>query len=386
MKGLLLSIFVFFGFGLYAQSEKDMLEKAKSLLEEKDTVKAIHEYVNILTRYPQSLQATVGLADIYEGQRDYKTAIQYINVSLDVIDNRINDFPNYAFERDKAVLFYMKGKVRNKQGRHEDALDALETALEFNPAFVDAYIEQSRTYFVMNDFPAAESVLRKGLYKFPEEWKVVYNLGVLLMSVEATDSAMAYLYKAVEINPDLPAPYFFLGQHSFENGDYVQAIDYYSFYLNAYPESLQVLYNRATCYMNTEDFYAAISDWSRFLKQDKDNAEVYRNRGMARMHLNDLEEAIEDFDTSIKLNPKSNYAYVNRGFSNYLLRNYGQALNDFQKVNSLYPEYTYGYYYKALVYQKQRKKRKACENLKIAISHGFEENNIDEDLKKMCGL
>ena len=384
MKILFTICIVSIFFAASAQSEAELAREAEKLLQAGDTASAIIGYNKLLEKFPLSLPATVRMMELHEATGEFDKAIQYANISLDLIDYGIQKYGiSLEYEKDLAAVYYLKGKIRMKQSNYWAAIELLEKSIENNDEFSESYSELARAYFETDKAAKAMEVLKKGIRK-AESWKINYNLGVLYTNTKHYDSAKICFLRSLQLNPKMTKPHYFLGTWFFAEEDYENALEHFEEYLSIYPENKEVIYNSATAYMNSELFFEAISMWTRFIKLEGDNSEAYRNRGVANMRISEFVLAIDDLNKSIDIKPSKNYAYVNRGSCYYIQKDYSKAKDDFDIIIRDFNKYPYGYYYRALVLKAQRKKRRSCEDMREAISLGLSEDSIEEGLMEYC--
>ncbi|MDH5603183.1 MAG: tetratricopeptide repeat protein [Cyclobacteriaceae bacterium] len=384
MRILYILVAVLVGFGAFAQTEIEMARMGEQLISKGDTLGGIRSYINLLKRYPQSLPSTVRLMELKEAIGDFDTAIEYANVSLDLIDYNIQQFGHTdENKKDLAAVYYLKGKIRMKQENYWAALELLEKTIENNPEFSEGYSELARAYFETDKPALAMKILKEGIIK-AESWKINYNLGILYTNTKNYDSARACFLRSLDLNPEMLRPHYFLGSWDFANEKYEEATEHYEEYMSKYTDNKEVVYNLATSYMNVEKYYEAISTWTMFLQLEENNVEAYRNRGLSYMYINDFSKAHEDFNKSISLKPANNYAYVNRGSVLYLQGDLNGALDDFDVIIADFPHYSYGYYYRALCYKSKNRKKKSCQDMKEALDLGLSEETMEMELIKYC--
>ena len=122
-----------------------------------------------------------------------------------------------------------------------------------------------------------------------------------------------------------------------EKGNYNEAIEYYSLFLEKYPNSADVYINRGGAKAALEDYGGAIQDYNNAIEINPNDAAAYSNRGNAKADLEDYRGAIQDYNKAIENNPDGVYAYYNRGIAKKNLEDYRGAVQDYNKVIAVKP-------------------------------------------------
>ncbi len=212
--------------------------------------------------------------------------------------------------------------------------------------------------------------------------------------------------------------YFKIGFSSYEEGNYIKAIDYYTRVINSNSKYLQAYFNRGlACYQNK--FYSrAIIDFTKTLELDNNYQAAYYqlglfysntknpeadpdlaifnftkaleikpddimscyNRGVAYLDNKKYEKAILDLDKTIELNPEFADGYFKRALAQLDLGHYDQSITDNTKAIEYYPQYTNAYINRGLTYAKMNIQDKALLDysnaLKISPDNDLAYNNM----------
>lgn len=197
--------------------------------------------------------------------------------------------------------------------------------------------------------------------------------------------------------------FFYKGYNADENGNYLDAINYYTKFINLFPDKTVGYYNRGIAYGNLKEYDKAISDFNRAIEINPEDADAYFKRGNVYKNLLDYSKAISDFNKAIEINPKDDNAYFQRGnvyknlqdhnkaisdyskaieinpedasacynmrgFAHGNLQEYSKAILDFNRVNEINPEDVFAYYMRGNAYYNLDMMSKACEDMKKAYS------------------
>jgi len=124
-------------------------------------------------------------------------------------------------------------------------------------------------------------------------------------------------------------------EDDFKKGDYFNAIDLYSAYLNNAGNNIgnntQAYYKRAIAKNITGDIDGFIADLDEAIKLNSNYSDAYYYRGIGKTKLKDFKGAINDFDVAIKLNPRDFRYYYERGVVEEENNNISDAMIDLEK-------------------------------------------------------
>lgn len=381
-----------------AQDKLDLLFRSEKILGEGDTIRALAAFSETLRLFPQSYAAAMRLAEITSSRKDFKKAIQYCNVALDITDNFIasteasmktlgmalDSSRRYRqFVTDQAYMHYLKGNIRMNQSRNLDAEHEYRRAKILDPNNANIPVALSALLFNIGRVEEAKTEVKIALTIDPTHYKGRLQLSSLYQSTGRTDSAIYHLNQLVAVHNSSAYPNLLLGNIYAEKGEQELAARHYASYIKLDSTSAEVYYRRAVIYTDLQQWNEALADWTKSINIVP-HEDTYRNRGLTYFKMNELEKAIDDFDVALQLAPDQPYTKVNRGYSYYLMGKDKKALNDLEEGLKIVPKYYLGHYFKAMVYLSMRKKKKACLALNEAIELGLPDADIDQHLLKKC--
>ncbi|HEY9788629.1 MAG TPA: tetratricopeptide repeat protein [Candidatus Obscuribacterales bacterium] len=224
---------------------------------------------------------------------------------------------NYLFERDnnrwKCVTepevgapspeeeHCERGNDLSKDGKHAEAIEAYNKAIEINPKSINALLNRSIAF---------ETI---GQHK------------------KAVDD----LTKLIEISPNFVIAYvnraWVYGRHK----EFAEALQDCNKALSLDPKCAAALNNRAAVYNDLGEYDKALDDSTKAIDLAPHLAAAYDTRGVARRHLKQFKLAIEDFNKALTLNPKLGEAYYNRAQTYKDMGDAKNASTDEQKAKEL---------------------------------------------------
>ena len=119
-----------------------------------------------------------------------------------------------------------------------------------------------------------------------------------------------------------------------KDGDFIQAEQDWSFYLNDHPDDAAALSNRGNIRLALGNPIGAIKDQTMAIEISPKDLDPYLNRGIAEEALNLWEEASNDYKLVLKKNPKNVSALYNLGNVMGSMDNWTEAKRLFSQAAS----------------------------------------------------
>ena len=144
--------------------------------------------------------------------------------------------------------------------------------------------------------------------------------------------------------------YLFLGNQSYQQGDYLQAIDSYDKCINLEPQVSELYFLRGNAKAEMENYEGSIQDYSlalrsenRYLLNLPSNISIsfnpilsmiHFNRGNAKTELGDNEGALIDYDKALQPGPLPQHpaAFFNRANVKVILHRFESAIEDYNEA------------------------------------------------------
>jgi len=172
------------------------------------------------------------------------------------------------------------------------------------------------------------------------------------------------------------------GGDAWEKGNYNEAIEYYSLFLEIFPDNDIAYNNRGVAKLNMGDYRSALSDLNKSIELSPDDASAYTIRGTIKNKLSDYYGALQDYNIAIELNPSDPVTFYERGRNKFHLNDLVGAIKDFSAAIDLYPDYSEAYYDRAITKHRMKDIAGACLDLSKAGELGYyEAYNI---IKQIC--
>lgn len=119
-------------------------------------------------------------------------------------------------------------------GRYEQSIDALKESIELYKAEdgIEAWLSYSQYFYDLRQYEGAVSFLKVLEQSYPEDHRVIANIGAFLSLLERDDEALPYMRKAVQLNPKDSLNAWNLGRHLDYMGNVEEADKYYTKAIN----------------------------------------------------------------------------------------------------------------------------------------------------------
>lgn len=205
---------------------------------------------------------------------------------------------------DDAELFYYRALLMFKGKSYKKALESCESALEFNPKYVEVMTLKGEIRFATKEYN----------YVIKELNEAIKN-----MTETNTD------YKAYKLR----------AKSKFEVKDYKGAIKDWNVYIDGVAGEEESLVARAAAKINANDNSGAIADLDAAIKINSKNPVSFCYRGVAKGGNKNYPEALKDLDFSIKLKFDYATAYVNRAAIKMAIKDKRGACEDLEKADGL---------------------------------------------------
>ncbi len=215
-------------------------------------------------KFPESTEALMKLSELYFIVKQYQKAIENINKALKINENL-------------SKAYYLKGSIYRESGDTARAVSSLETAIEQDNLFLDAYYDLGIIYAARKNTLAFE-YFNNVLKNNSSYLNAVYAKGKLLQDLEKYDDAILE----------------------------------YNLLLTKDKNYLEAHYNLGAIYLDIKkDYTKAIEKFSDAIKLNEAWAAPYFGRAYSYAKLGNKKNAAEDYRKCLVIDP--NFAAAEQG-------------------------------------------------------------------------
>ena len=221
-----------------------------------------------------------------------------------------------------------------------------EYILERDSNNVAAYIGVGKLYALLDNNAAAIAYLNKALKIDPYQTEPYFMKGMIYRSDYATtarqeswDMALSSFQTAIEQDPNNYSAYVQLGVMHDQMGDSA-AVQYYNSAIDIYPQSVEAWYNKGMFYQNRGELEPAFECYRTLNTIDSTWADPYYNQGFIHLLMTEqLDSAVYFFDKAVTLDPTYYQAYNNLGLAYEKKGDLEKARINYTKAIEINPEY-----------------------------------------------
>lgn len=174
---------------------------------------------------------------------------------------------------------HLRARAFEELEEYEKAIADYEHIIRLEPTYSQAWAGMGKIAWKMDKLAEAEKHLLKAAMYDPNDFDILLLLGRTMIKNQRFKSAEEFIQLAVDLKPEEPTPYFYLGIARGYQGDGLGVVTA----------------------MNT------------YLSLEEDNISAHYNRGFALMKLGFNDWAIEDFDVVLQKQPTHFEAMARRG-------------------------------------------------------------------------
>lgn len=226
-----------------------------------------------LLSYEENADAYFKLAEIYLLVENYKEALIQVNKGLKIDENR-------------AKGYFIKGLVYKNTGDTALAVSSMQTCVEQNPEYYDAYIYLGLFYAQIKN-PLALAYYDNAIRLYPQSEEAWYNKAVFLQEVK----------------------------------DSRRSLDAYNTIISFMPKSEKAWYNKGYIYLTQlQVFDSAVYCFDQAAAITPKNYQTFYNRGLSYEYLKEDKKAELDYRKALDIQP--DYTLAAKGISRVVDKDY----------------------------------------------------------------
>lgn len=294
-----------------------------------------------------------------------------------------------------AIILNNKGLSLSELGRHQEALDCLNRALDINPQLLQAWANKGVTLGALGRYEEEITCMDNALKINSSHVELWLNKGAALVGLNKHEEGIECYDHALAIDPHYVKVWSNKGAVLEELGRAQEALDCYDQALKLNPRSDVVLYNKGNALKNLGRHQEALTCFDQaldinpymqqawFRKSNILNAlgqhqevinccnrnielnpyleEVWSNKGNALYELGRYSEALVSLNHSIELDPNFEPALYNKGNVLYALGQLDEALDCFDEATKLNADFEKAWSNKGMVLNELNRNKEAIE-------------------------
>lgn len=288
-----------------------------------ETLDKLNEKINA---NPSNEHLYIERANHFMANEDINNALRDIIFAIDINDQN----PDHYIMLSEAYLAL---------GNPDLCLEGLEKALEIDPKNQEAFLKKAQLYLIMHEYDKTYETLRELLNIDSYNPTAYYIRGFGLLEQGDTASAVRSFITAIDQKQDYFEAHLQIGIIYARQGNPL-AVDYLSNAIDIEPELPEPYYQLGFYYQENNQLSLAVSTYNLLLSMIPDYTFAIYNLGYINLvYLQRYESAVEYFTQVIGLDPGQYDAFYNRGYSYELMGKKELARSDYQKALELRTNY-----------------------------------------------
>jgi tetratricopeptide (TPR) repeat protein len=330
-------------------------------------------------------------AEIYMRKKDYQAALKDFDYAISLkpeantfierslcrlnIDDIKEAFADLELAQatgaDKRQYYLTRGKIYQKQGNLNEALNEYNEAISLEPENAESLYCRGDVLGDIQQFDEALLDLNKAILLKHNYGDAILLRGEIYEKKHSYDDALLDYDTVIGIEPYRIKAYEGRGNIFRKTNQLEKALLDYNFAIGLDPENVDVLNNRGNTYADLGLYNEALGDYEKVIQKEPGDPMVYYNRATVFFALQQYDDALADYNNAIHLNPNYKQAYSNRGGIQLTRGKYQEALDDFSHALELEPVDAKDYYNIASVYIRWNKLNDALSYLEKAAQLGL---------------
>ncbi len=204
-------------------------------------------------KFPDNVEALLKLSELYFLVRQYQKGIDYVNKALKI-------------DEHLAKAYYIKGSIYRESGDTAKAISSLETAVEQDNQYVDAFYDLGIMYAARKN-PIAFDYYNNALKINANNMDALYARAKLLQDLGKIEEAITEYKNIIKKNPQCEICYYNLGAvYLTIKKDNKLALEQFTKAIEIKPDYIEAYFARAYTYTGLKDKVSAKADYNMCLK------------------------------------------------------------------------------------------------------------------------
>ncbi len=265
-----------------------------NFLEQDERSRAKEAFLKSLTyakNKKEALDSLFEIADLSLQEENYREALTWF---LKII--HLEDHPGAYY-----------GLAIAREGLGEDPariIEAYQKAIALDPHYTKAYYYLAHIYFDLEDYSRARELFLQVLTLEPEDFVAWNDLGSLYEKTKNYDQAKKAFLKSLSLSPRYSRALYNMGVIEGRLKNYQGALAYYEESLEEYSHPHTYL-NMSAIYFELRDDCGALEILTRGLKDHPDSVNLHFNLACCYVHLRDKKKAARELKEAIKIKPEA---------------------------------------------------------------------------------
>lgn len=292
-----------------------------------------------------------GLGNVHPGGPFYQGDIHYVLCIRDLLRKTPLKVPE-GFEPNKppvssnlrtsskeAYALNQKASALYKLGRNEEALEASEKAVEIDPNYAVAWVNNAAALLKLKRYDEALQASEKAIELDPNYAIAWNNKAAALHNLGRNDEALDASEKAIELDANFANPWVNIADILIELKRYDESIQASEKAIGIDPNYASPWNNKAVALLRLKRNNESLQASEKALEIDPGFALAWVNKAAALLNLGRYEDSLQASEKSIELDSKNAIAWNNKGYALYKQGKFDEAVQAYNKCIELDPKY-----------------------------------------------
>ena len=281
-------------------------------------------YTAQLSDVEKAYEAIVASGQQQLDERNYEGA-------LSTFERAIAQYP------DAPRMLVGQGEALYGLGRFEEAAIAFGTATELAPDYLYAWVWLGNAYDDNDQLDLALDAYSTASRLDSTHPMPYYHRGIALWYAERDAEAEADFRNVVEIIPDFPNAWMWLGRSLGQQENYEDALLAFDQALGLDASHLGSLFGKGRSLLELRRYSESVAAFDSYLLEESEAPKAWFYRGNGLFGLEQYEDALAAYERSLDLEPNEG-AFYNQGLALMNLERYDEAIASFEEVITLNPD------------------------------------------------
>lgn len=275
------------------------------------------------------------LASLYESKECYDEALEYYNQiimydpkemdkygckvayihfkqgreedSVDLLAKMVEDDPN---AKDAVALL---AKIYIQKGNYEKAIEFCILALEkatvtrtvnhYKHLISNLYCEWGMKFIENNEKDAALNKFAESLKFNSQNAEVYYNIAIINHKNKDYSGAIAYLKKAIGIDPYKSDYYIAMGYLYDDLNNFDQAVQSFNSAIKCDPLNIEIKISKGVLLAKNRHYTEAVELFNKVVEADNENPDIYYNLALSYEYAGNLKLAYSNYEKALEYAP-----------------------------------------------------------------------------------
>lgn len=256
-------------------------------------------------------------------------------------------------QTDEARENYSKGFYKSADGKHTEAIESYNKAIELYPEYAKAYLKRAVSHVAIGQIDIALMDFEKAYQLDSTLDNALYQIAVIKILQKDRAAADEYLTRYIEKDPLFPFAYYNRGMARYKMGrtkeaeaDLVKALEL------GYEDAGNCWLELAAIRLELGEVDSAIAAFTVAIEKDSTCDFCYKQRSEAYLEKGMPAEAVADLDKVVALEGGRKDVYFDRSVAYAQMEEYDLALADLNRVLQYDPQDLDAYHNRGAIYLK----------------------------------